>query len=131
MYLIDTNIIIDALKSRRSRLEFLQRLSHSEPLAFCGIVVAELFAGFASPTEGSRAQRDLLDTMVYVSTPQVAAELAGSFLHRYKKRGITLSLSDAMIAAVAVTGGHTLVTENVKHFPMPELKLLPAPPYAN
>jgi predicted nucleic acid-binding protein len=127
MFLIDTNILIDALKSRRARLEFLQRLSRSEPLAFCSIVVAELFAGLATQAEVSKARADLLDTIVYVATSESAAELAGSLQHQYKKKGITLSLTDVMIAAVAMSEGHTLVTDNVRHFPMPELSLMTAP----
>jgi predicted nucleic acid-binding protein len=129
MFLIDTNILIDALKSRRSRLEFLQRLSRSEPLAFCSIVLAELFAGLATQAEVSEARADLLDAIVYVATSESAAELAGSLQHQYKKKGITLSLTDVMIAAVAMSEGHTLVTDNVKHFPMPELNLMTAPAY--
>jgi predicted nucleic acid-binding protein len=127
MYLVDTNVLIDALKSKPSRLEFLQRLSYSQPLAYCSVVVAELFAGFRSPAEIAQARRYLLDTIVYVSTPQHAAELAGSLQRQYKKRGVTLSLNDVMIAAVAIAGEHTLVTDNVKHFPMPELNIAPVP----
>lgn len=127
MYLVDTNIIIDALKARRSRLEFLQRLSSAEPLAFCSIVVAELFAGFASPAEVTKARADLLDSLVYVATPERAAELAGSLQHQYKKKGVSLALTDALIAAVAITEGYTLVTDNIKHFPMPELTVVAAP----
>jgi predicted nucleic acid-binding protein len=129
MFLIDTNILIDALKSRRSRLEFLQRLSRSEPLAFCSIVVAELFAGLATQAEVAEARADLLDAIVYIATSESAAELAGSLQHQYKKKGITLSLTDVMIAAVAMSEGHTLVTDNVKHFPMPELNVMTAPAY--
>ncbi|HKT22950.1 MAG TPA: type II toxin-antitoxin system VapC family toxin [Terriglobales bacterium] len=127
MYLVDTNIIIDALKAKRSRLEFLQRLSTNAPLAYCSIVVAELFAGFANPGEIKKAQADLLDTIVYVETTQNAAELAGTLQHEYKKHGVALATADALIAATAITEGHTLVTDNVKHFPMPELNLLKAP----
>ena len=127
MYLVDTNVLIDALKSKRSRLEFLQRLSYSQPLAYCNVVVAELFAGFESAAEVAQARRDLLDTIVYLSTSQDAAELAGSLQRQYKKRGVSLSLNDVMIAAVAITGDHTLVTDNLKHFPMPELNITPIP----
>lgn len=127
MYLVDTNIIIDALKAKRSRLEFLQRLSTGAPLAYCSIVVAELFAGFASPNEIKKAQADLLDTIVYIETSESAAQLAGTLQQQYKKRGVTLATADALIAATAITEGHTLVTDNVKHFPMPELNLLKAP----
>ncbi len=127
MYLVDTNIVIDALKLRRSRVEFLQKLSRSQPLAFCSIVVAELFAGLGTADELGKARDSLLDTFVYVSPSQPAAELAGSLWLRYKKRGNSLSLADAMIAAIAITEGHILVTDNSKHFPMPELNLMAAP----
>ena len=127
MYLIDTNIVIDALKSKRARLEFLQRLSQSEPLAFCSVIVAELYAGFATAGEIAKARSDLLDTIVYLATNESAAELAGSLQHQYKKKGIALALTDVMIAAVAIVGGHTLVTDNIKHFPMPELNIIKAP----
>ena len=127
MYLVDTNVLIDALKSKRSRLEFLQHLSYSQPLAYCSIVAAELFAGLASAAEIAQAKRDLLDTIVYVPTSQQAAELAGSLQRHYRKRGVSLSLNDVMIAAVAISQGHTLVTDNVKHFPMPELNIAPVP----
>jgi predicted nucleic acid-binding protein len=89
--------------------------------------VAELFAGLATQAEVSKARADLLDTIVYVATSESAAELAGSLQHQYKKKGITLSLTDVMIAAVAMSEGHTLVTDNVRHFPMPELSLMTAP----
>lgn len=127
MYLVDTNIVIDALKGKRGRLEFLQRLSRSEVLAFCGVVVAELFAGFNSQAEIAEARLILLDAIVYVEASQRAAELAGSLQHQYKKKGISLSLQDVTVAAVAITSGHTLVTDNMKHFPMPELTVLAAP----
>jgi predicted nucleic acid-binding protein len=65
--------------------------------------------------------------MVFITTSQSAAELAGSLMHEYKRKGVTLSLQDAMIAAVAIAGGHTLITDNKKHFPMPELIVLAAP----
>lgn len=127
MYLVDTNLIIDALKGKRGRLEFLQRLLRSEALAFCGVVVAELFAGFESREETTKARVDLLDAIVYLEASQQAAELAGTLQHEYKKKGVSLSLQDVTIAAVAITCGHTLVTDNLKHFPMPDLSVM-APP---
>ena len=129
MYLVDTNVLIDALKSKRSRLDFLQRLSYSQPLAYCSVVVAELFAGFGSAAEVAQARKDLLDAIVYISTSQQAAELAGSLQRQYKKRGVSLSLNDVMIAAVAIAGEHTLVTDIVKHFPMPELNIATVPAF--
>ena len=39
----------------------------------------------------------------------------------------TLSYTDVTIAAVALTHGLVLVTDNQKHFPMPELPVLTPP----
>ena len=125
IYLIDTNVVIDALKGRRKRADFLHSLSSTALLAVCSIVMAELHAGFSDEQIGPA--RKLLETVDYVPVSKAAAELAGQTLFRYKKRGVTLAPQDAIIAAVAITEGFTLVTDNVKDFPMPELKLL-APP---
>jgi len=43
------------------------------------------------------------------------------------RRVKTLAYTDVTIAAVALTHNLVLVTDNQKHFPMPELKLLPLP----
>ena len=44
-----------------------------------------------------------------------------------RQKGHTLSYSDVTIAAVALTHGLVLVTDNQKHFPMPELPVLTPP----
>ena len=47
--------------------------------------------------------------------------------NRWRKKGHTLSLPDVTIAAVALTHGLTLLTDNRKDFPMPELALYALP----
>ena len=51
------------------------------------------------------------------------AELAGLLKRDYGEEGVTLSLADALVAAVAIHNQLTLITENIKHFPMKELAL--------
>ena len=50
-----------------------------------------------------------------------AAELAGRLKRDYGQKGQTLSIADAIIAAVALEYHLTLITDNTKDFPMPEL----------
>jgi predicted nucleic acid-binding protein len=45
----------------------------------------------------------------------------------HAKKGITLSLTDTMIAAVAIHNRLTLITDNTKDFRMKELVLYPLP----
>lgn len=51
------------------------------------------------------------------------AELAGELRYAYKIKGVSLPTVDTLIAATAITNGHTLVTRNIKDYPMPELHL--------
>lgn len=50
---------------------------------------------------------------------------AGLLKRDHSKKGQTLSLSDTTIAAVAMEYNLTLITDNVKHYPMAQLKLYP------
>jgi predicted nucleic acid-binding protein len=45
----------------------------------------------------------------------------------HARKGATLSLTDCLIAAVAIHNQLTLMTDNVKHFPMKQLVLYPLP----
>lgn len=51
------------------------------------------------------------------------AELAGKFSFDLARTGLTINLTDHLIAATAQENSLTLVTFNTKHFPHPDLKL--------
>lgn len=50
---------------------------------------------------------------------------AGLLKRDYSRKGRQLSLTDATIAAVCLANALTLITDNVKDFPMPELRIYP------
>jgi len=56
------------------------------------------------------------------------ARHAGELKSQWAKKVQTIAVPDVTIAAVALANGLTLVTDNQRHFPMPELLLLPLPP---
>ena len=55
------------------------------------------------------------------------ARLAGFLKRDYSHRGITLALGDVTVAAVALYHHLSLITDNVKHYPMKELSLYRLP----
>jgi predicted nucleic acid-binding protein len=91
---------------------------HSRP-------VAEVYA-MMRPHEKS-ATEELLGGLEYFETPRKAAERAGRLKAVWARKGHTLGLPDALIAAVALENSLALATDNRKHFPMPELKLMALP----
>jgi predicted nucleic acid-binding protein len=124
--LLDTSVLIDILNRRGGRSElFRQLLQEGHAFACCAITIAEVYAGM-KPHEKS-ATEELLGGLEYFETPRTTAERAGRLKGTWSRKGHTLGLPDALIAAVAIENGLTLATDNRKHFPMAELKLLPLP----
>ena len=84
-----------------------------------------MYAGLRSGEEDKTAA--FLNSMDYLPvTPEIARQ-AGLLRRDWQKKGPTLSYTDVTIAAVALSNRVSLLTDNRKHYPMPELQLLPLP----
>jgi predicted nucleic acid-binding protein len=121
-YLVDTNILVDAINGKRNRNELLTQLAEAgHTLACCPINVAEIYAGMR-PKEEQRTGTLLRSLQLFPISFEVA-ELAGTLKLTHSRKGVTLSLADAIIAAVAIHNRVTLITANVKDFPMKEIAI--------
>lgn len=78
------------------------------------------------PGEEAKTAKFLRSLEFYPVTWEIA-QLAGDLFREWRRKGQTLGLADVTIAAVALTHGLVLVTDNRKHFPMPELQTLQLP----
>jgi predicted nucleic acid-binding protein len=124
--LLDTCVLVDALNHRAGRREFLLDLTaQGHVLASCAITVAEIYAGMR-PNE-ARKTAAWLASLRYFDTPESTAKLGGELRAAWKRKSRTLSATDTLIAAVAIDHGLTLATDNLKDFPMTELRFLPLP----
>ncbi len=122
--LLDTRFLIDVLNDRKDRASLMERLVlEHHTLACCAINVAEVYVGLRE-WEAQKTEA-LLRQLLYIPIRWEAAKLAGNLKREWSRKGATLSLSDTTIAAVCLTEGLILMTDNRKHFPMPDLKLYP------
>jgi predicted nucleic acid-binding protein len=87
--------------------------------------VNEVYAGMR-PKEETKTEA-LLQSLDYYEINWEVAKRAGLLKRNCSKKGHTLSLTDTTIAAVALGYNLTLITDNVKHYPMPQLKLYRLP----
>ena len=126
IFLLDTSVIIDVLNNKRRRPAFLLELVQAgHVLACCPINITEVYAGMRPKEEA--ATEELFASLQHFPIPPPAARLAGELKRGFAKKGITLNLGDVIIAAVAMHYELTLVTDNVRDFPMKELSLHPLP----
>jgi predicted nucleic acid-binding protein len=124
--LLDTSVLIDVLRSRNRRREFLAeivRAGHS--LTTTTLNVAELYAGMR-PDEESKTEV-FLEGLECFELTGAAARFAGKLKNTWARKGHTLALADTIVASVAIERRCTLLTDNRKDFPMNEVQLYPLP----
>jgi predicted nucleic acid-binding protein len=119
-YLLDTDVLVDFFKHKQSATELIATLQKNSPLAISALTLAELRTGWTAKQADFFTPRLLALCEVVPVTVEIALR-AGQWRGHYRRQGITLGTVDTIIAATAFCAGYTLVTNNRKDFPMPEL----------
>ena len=94
-------------------------------LCTCDIVITEVYSGLR-PHERPRAEVFLSSLQFLPASPN-AARRAGEWRYDYARQGIQLPTTDCLIAAIAAEYDATVVTGNVRHFPMADVATLALP----
>jgi predicted nucleic acid-binding protein len=120
---LDANVLIGWLRGQRGPIEFLRDLGQTDAvIGVNAISTAETYSGLQE-TDTERAERLFAAFDFWVMEWNVA-KLGGELRYEYQRRGRTLSVTDSLLAAHAMSRDATLVTDNIRDFPMPELRLL-------
>lgn len=118
--LLDTSVLIDALRHRHGRRELLTELVQpGHTLATTALNVAEVYAGMR-PDEAQRTEA-LLSALECYDLTGTSGRRAGALKQQWSRKGRTLALADMIVAAIALEHGCALMTDNHKDFPMQEL----------
>lgn len=115
MPLLDTTVLIDAVRGREEVISYLEGLDDAPVVSV--VTVAELYAGVRPDEEEALAR--FLSIFRILPVDDVVARRAGYWRRDFRPSHGT-SLTDALNAAMADKFDLELVTHNVKHFPMLE-----------
>jgi tRNA(fMet)-specific endonuclease VapC len=118
-YLLDTNICI-YIRQRRTE-EVLRRFRRLRPgeAALSVITYGELLYGAAKSAQRAVALerlRELVHLLPALPLPETAAETYGTIRAELESKGEMIGNNDLWIAAHALAGGLTLVSNNEKEF---------------
>ncbi len=126
-HLVDTNILIQAIRGTRARWDYLESLIITGGPLYCSVLtIGEVLSGMR-PRERERTE-ELLGVMGCLSVTEPIARSAGALRNEWRQKGFQFGMVDMTIAATALAYGLPLVTENTKDFPMLAGSLLPEPP---
>lgn len=113
MIVLDTTVLIDVLRGHRPALDYLDSLDH---VPTCSeITRVEVMRGIRQ-RERDAVER-LMRTLRWVPLDEHIARRAGA-LGRMWRRSHGLAIADLVIGATAQELSASLVTSNVRHFPM-------------
>ena len=120
--LVDTDIAIDFLRQREYALQLLESWAGEGLLAISTLTHLEIYQGMKTGEE--KATNSFLDGLVSVAVNIPIARRAGTMLGELRSKGKTIGIADAIIAATALQFGAPLLTNNIEHYPFPNLKVI-------
>lgn len=113
MILLDTNILIEYFKANSEVVPELKSIGYDN-LATSSITQMELYFGARDKIELTKIKKALSSlTLFHITSLQ--SELAVNLIERYAKSH-SLSVPDALIAAIAISQSLQLYTLNLKDF---------------
>jgi predicted nucleic acid-binding protein len=125
-YLLDTDVLIDFSKQREPAASWiLKTIESGDELGISPINAAEFYAGLDQ--RQTILWEEFLTDLSYWTISHAATRQAGRWRYVFARQGRPLSIGDLLTAAVAAQEQATLVTGNVKDYPMAGLQLLPLP----
>lgn len=123
LHLLDSNLVIDVLGGNARTLLAVERLDRAgNVFCVCDIVLAEVLTGIHE--RDRPVALDFLRSCHFLASSREIGDQAGLWRFAYARRGVSLSVPDLVIAATAFAYDATLLTRNVRHFPMPEVRVL-------
>lgn len=122
MYLLDTDVLIWILRNRKDIVDKVSKLKESAPVSISVMSVAEIYKN-VFPAELVTTE-EFIDQHPIFTIDRKIAKIAGLYWQEYGKRFKTLGIVDCLIAATANVNDLTLVSLNIKHFPMKDIQIL-------
>jgi tRNA(fMet)-specific endonuclease VapC len=122
---LDTTVFVDLggrsgarLKAAAQKIVVDLSIQEGAPVT-TRINVAELYVGIElsndPPAEAAAVRAALVDTQI-LEFDNAAAQKFGVIRAHLQRRGLLVGDMDILIAAIALTNGHSIVTRNPNHF---------------
>ena len=123
--ILDTSILIGLQRGDqrvKKEIESLSRIFPATPL-ITFLNIFEYIVGISRLTKRKAQAMELLENFDIVNTTAKTAEVMASLRLKYDKRGMRLSLSDLLIAGLAVENDMVLVTSDKDFEVIKELRV--------
>ncbi len=123
MVVVDTAVWVDFFRGTNEPARaVLRNLIRSQEAVLTGVVLAEVLQGVRSPQEATRVRSQFI-SLPYLEATRETWSDAGSLSAELRRKGVTLPLSDLVIATLAVEHDTEVFTTDAHFGKIPGLKL--------
>ena len=119
--LLDSDVLIYALRGNEKVLTDLKSLSEEEVPAISALTYFEIWVGVRPKEE--KGVSLLLHSLSIIPVDQQISKEAAEYVKHFRSRGITLGTIDSLIAATAKVHQLALATFNVDDYPMKDIRM--------
>lgn len=113
--LVDTSIWVEFFRGRNQKVKaYVSSLIKSQQACLAGVVIAELFHGVRKKNE-LKLLKETLPALSYFEVTRDVWEKTGEILRKLRLRGVTLPLTDVLLAAIAAENKCEILTYD-NHF---------------
>jgi len=120
---VDSDILIWHLRGGRKAADLLRRISGEPGTVLCTGALQRAEVVFFMKPEEEDATFSFLSRFQTEAVTQKIVDAAG-VLYRQWHPSHGIDVNDAILAATAGTTGGKVYTQNVKHYPMPDIAVL-------
>ncbi len=128
MLIVDTSILIDALRRKETTIRKIQELEGTgETLCTTQINVLELYKGVFTPTkseDGLEKIKKMLNAFYILPIDEDTYEMFGALAAILKQRGNAIGDFDELIASIALIQGAAVVSRDSHFERVPGLKVI-------
>lgn len=114
-YILDTNFLIGYLRKKEKFISKFEEI-YTQSLSISVITVIEIYAGCKEHEKN--ITEELLSSLIIIPVRGQLAKEAGKIIYSFARKGKTLDIADTIIGTTAKLHHLTLITQNVKDFPM-------------
>ncbi len=122
MYLLDTDVLIWISRNKKEPVNFINKLKNRGSIYISTITIAEIYKNIC--VSEIEVTEDYINQNIVLNLDTEIAKQAGFYWQKYSKNLKGLSIIDCIIAATAMLNDLKLVTYNIKHFPMKDIKVV-------
>jgi len=120
--IVDTSIWIEYLKNKRNIAPELDEGLLAGSIYMVGPVISELLQG-AKTEKDYQALSSTIDGVPFINAEYADWQLAGELSFKMKKKGLTIAITECLIAAIAINNGAVVYTLDRDFQSIPDVSL--------